>query len=79
MPPIAPFTQEVIAQHGMQEYVMPPSGNYFHDDFAGGNHPVLLPNALQTEGVNTCRMRLGKVFTALAPAVGALVMGRTLG
>jgi hypothetical protein len=51
-----PFTQEIIAQHGMPEHVMPDSGNSFHDDFAGGNDPVLLSNALQSAGVNTCRM-----------------------
>jgi hypothetical protein len=73
-----PFTQEIIAQHGMQEQVTPSSGNYFHDDFAGGTDPVLLSNARQTEGGNPCRVRPGKVFTALAPAVSALVMGRTL-
>jgi Dimerisation domain/O-methyltransferase domain len=72
LPRIVPFAQEIIARHGMQERVTPCPGNYFHDDFAGGNDLVLLSNALQTQGVNTCRMLLGKVFKALAPG-GQLV------
>jgi hypothetical protein len=76
LPPTVLLTQEIIAQHGMPKPVMPYSGNYFPVDFAGGHDPVPLSKALQTEGVNTCRMRLGKVFKALAPAVSALVMGR---
>jgi hypothetical protein len=73
LPPIVAFTQEIIARHGMQERVTPCPGNYFLDDFAGGNDLILLSNALQTEGVNTCRMLLGKVFMALAPG-GQLVI-----
>jgi hypothetical protein len=73
LPPIVPFTQEIIASHGMQKRVTPCPGNYFHDDFAGGNDLVLLSNSLQTEGVKTCRMLLGKVFKALTPA-GQLVI-----
>ena len=73
LPPIVPFAQEIIARHGMQERVTPCPGNYFQDDFAGGNDLVLLSNALQTEGVTTCRMLLGKVFKALAPG-GQLVI-----
>ena len=73
LPPIVPFTQEIIARHGMQERVTPYPGNYFHDDFADENDLVLLSNTLQTEGVKTCRMMLGKVFKALAPG-GQLVI-----
>jgi 3-hydroxy-5-methyl-1-naphthoate 3-O-methyltransferase len=73
LPPIVPFTQEIIARHELQERVTPCPGNYFHDDFAGGNDLVLLSNSLQTEGVNTCRMLLGKVFKALEPG-GQLVI-----
>jgi hypothetical protein len=72
LPPIVPFTQEIIARHGRQERVTPCPGNYFHDDFAGGNDLVLLSNTLQTDGVNICRMLLGKVFKVLAPG-GQLV------
>ena len=68
LPPTVPLTQEIIAQHGMPKPAMPYSGNYFPVDFAGGNELVLRSKALQTAGVNTCRMRLGKVFKALAPA-----------
>jgi hypothetical protein len=67
LPPVIPFTQEIIAHHGMQERVTSCPGNYFHDDFAGGNDLVLLSNTLQTEGVDTCRMLLGKVFNTLVP------------
>jgi 3-hydroxy-5-methyl-1-naphthoate 3-O-methyltransferase len=73
LPPVVPFTQEVIARHGMQERVTVCPGNYFHDDFAGGNDLVLLSNTLQTEGVKTCRMLLDKVFKALMPG-GQLVI-----
>jgi hypothetical protein len=73
LPPIVPFTQEILARHGMEERVTAAPGNYFHDDFAGGNDLVLLSNSLQTEGVSTCRMLLGKVFKALAPG-GQLVI-----
>jgi 3-hydroxy-5-methyl-1-naphthoate 3-O-methyltransferase len=73
LPPIVPFTQAIIARHGMQERVTASPGNYYHDDFAGGKDLVLLSNALQTEGVSTCRMLLGKVFKALAPG-GQLVI-----
>jgi 3-hydroxy-5-methyl-1-naphthoate 3-O-methyltransferase len=73
LPPIAAFTQEIIARHGMQERVSVRQGNYFHDDFADGNDLVLLSNALQTEGVKTCQMLLGKVFKALTPG-GQLVI-----
>jgi 3-hydroxy-5-methyl-1-naphthoate 3-O-methyltransferase len=73
LPPIVSFTQEIIARHGMQERVAVQQGNYFHDDFAGGNDLVLLSNALQTEGVKTCQMLLGKVFKALIPG-GQLVI-----
>ncbi|MGH8064073.1 MAG: class I SAM-dependent methyltransferase [Candidatus Entotheonellia bacterium] len=75
LPPIVPFTQEIIARHGMQERVAPCPGNYFHDDFAGGNDLILLSNALQTEGVNTCRMLLGKVFEALVPGGQVVIHG----
>ena len=73
LPAIVPFTQDIIARHGMQERVTPCPGNYVHDDFAGGNDLALLSNALQTEGGNTCRMLVGKVFKALAPG-GQLVI-----
>jgi 3-hydroxy-5-methyl-1-naphthoate 3-O-methyltransferase len=73
LPPIVPFTQEIIADHGMQERVTAHPGNYFVDEFAGGNDLVLLSNSLQTEGGTTCRMLLGKVFEALAPG-GQLVI-----
>jgi 3-hydroxy-5-methyl-1-naphthoate 3-O-methyltransferase len=73
LPPIVPFTQEIIASHGMQERVTACPGNYFQDDFAGGNDLVLLSNSLQTEGATTCRMLLGKVFKALVPG-GQLVI-----
>ena len=73
LPPIIPFAQEIIADHGMQERVTAYPGNYFLDEFAGGNDLVLLSNSLQTEGGTTCRMLLGKVFKALAPG-GQLVI-----
>lgn len=73
LPPIISFTQEFIARHGMQERVSVHEGNYFHDDFADGNDLILLSNSLQTEGVKTCQMLLGKVFKALAPG-GQLVI-----
>jgi hypothetical protein len=67
LPPIIPFAQEIIADHGMQERVTACPGNYFLDEFADGNDLVLLSNSLQTEGGTTCRMLLGKVFKALVP------------
>jgi hypothetical protein len=73
LPPIVPFTQEIIAGHRMQERVTARPGNYFLDEFTGGNDLVLLSNSLQTEGGTTCRMLLGKVFKALAPG-GQLVI-----
>jgi 3-hydroxy-5-methyl-1-naphthoate 3-O-methyltransferase len=73
LPPVLPFTQEIIAHHSMQERVTPCPGNYFQDDFTGGNDLVLLSNVLQTEAVGTCRMLLGKVFKALVPG-GQLVI-----
>jgi 3-hydroxy-5-methyl-1-naphthoate 3-O-methyltransferase len=73
LPPIIPFAQEIIADHRMQERVTAHPGNYFLDEFAGGNDLVLLSNSLQTEGGTTCRMLLGKVFKALAPG-GQLVI-----
>jgi hypothetical protein len=73
LPPIVSFTQEIVARYGMQERVTVCPGNYFHDDFTEGNDLVLLSNTLQTEGVKTCRMMLGKVFKALAPG-GQLVI-----
>ena len=75
LPPVIPFTQEIIAQHGMQERVTPCPGNYFQDDFAGGNDLILLSNTSQTEGVDTCRMLLGKVFKALAPGGQLVIYG----
>jgi 3-hydroxy-5-methyl-1-naphthoate 3-O-methyltransferase len=73
LPPIVPFTREIITDHGMQERVTARPGNYFQDEFAGGNDLVLLSNSLQTEGGTTCRMLLGKVFKALTPG-GQLVI-----
>jgi hypothetical protein len=73
LPPIVPFTQEIIARHGMQERVTVSPGNYVLDEFATGNDLILLSNSLQTEGVPTCRMLLGKVFKALTPG-GQLVI-----
>jgi hypothetical protein len=73
LPTIVPFTQEIIARHGVQERVTVCAGNYFHDDFAAGNDLVLLSNSLQTEGVKTCQMLLGKVFKVLTPG-GQLVI-----
>jgi hypothetical protein len=67
LPPIIPFAQEIIADHGMQERVTACPGNYVLDEFADGNDLVLLSNTLQTEGGTTCRMLLGKVFKALVP------------
>jgi hypothetical protein len=64
---VRPFVQEIIAHHGMQERVTPCPGNYFHDDFAGGNDLIRLSNTLQTEKVDICRMVLGKIFEALVP------------
>jgi len=73
LPTIVRFAQEIIARYGMQERVRVYPGNYLQDDFAGGNDLVLLSNSLQTEGVTTCRMLLGKVFKARAPG-GQLVI-----
>jgi hypothetical protein len=73
LPPIIPFAQEIIADHGMQGRVTAHPGNYFQDEFADGNDLVLLSNSLQTEGGTTCRMLLGKVFKALVPG-GQLVI-----
>ncbi len=73
LPSIVPLSQEIIARHGMQERVTVCAGNYFQDDFAGGNDLVLLSNSLQTEGITSCQMLLGKVFKALNPA-GQLVI-----
>jgi hypothetical protein len=73
LPPIIPFTQEIIADHDMQERIAAHPGNYFLDEFAEGNDLVLLSNSLQTEGGATCRMLLGKVFKALVPG-GQLVI-----
>jgi hypothetical protein len=75
LPPIVPFAQEIIASHGMQERVTVHPGNYFLDEFAGGNDLVLLSNSLQTEGGTTCRMHLGKVFEALAPGGQLMIHG----
>lgn len=60
------FAQEIIACHGMQELVSPQPGNYFHGGFADGYDLVLLSNIMQTEGVKTCQLLLGKVFKALS-------------
>jgi hypothetical protein len=51
LPPIVPFTQEIIAGHRMQERVTARPGNYFLDELTEGNDLVLLSNSLQTEGV----------------------------
>jgi hypothetical protein len=66
LPPILHFAQEIIACHGMQELVSVQPGNYFHDGFADGYDLVLLSNIMQTVGVKTCQMLLGKVFKALS-------------
>jgi hypothetical protein len=42
-------------------------GNYGHNDFADGYDLVSQPNTLQTEGVKTCQVPLGKVFRPLTP------------
>ena len=73
LPPVISFTQEIIAYHGMQGRMTARPGNYFYDDFTGGNDLVLLSNKLQSEGVDTCRMLLCKVFKALVPG-GQLVI-----
>jgi 3-hydroxy-5-methyl-1-naphthoate 3-O-methyltransferase len=75
LPPMVPFAQEKIASHGMQERVTACPGNYFLDEFAGGNDLVLLSNSLQTESGTTCRMLLGKVFNALAPGGQIVIHG----
>jgi hypothetical protein len=58
LPLVVPCTQEIIAHHSMQEHVTLCPGNYFQDDFTGGNDLVLLSNVLQTEAVDTGRMLL---------------------
>jgi hypothetical protein len=73
-----PFAQEIIAHHGMQDRLAPCPGNYFHDDFAGGNDLILLSNTLQIKGVENCCMFLGKVFKALAAGGQLLIHGITL-
>jgi hypothetical protein len=67
LPPIVPFTQEIIARHGMEAQVSIRPGNYFRDDFGQGYDLALLSHNLQTEGPTTCQMILHKVFAAIMP------------
>jgi len=53
LPLVIPFAQEIIAHYGRQERVTAYMGNYFHDDFAGGNDLILLSNTLWTEAVES--------------------------
>lgn len=75
LPPIIPFTQEIIARHGMDAQVTTRPGDYFHDDFGGEYDLILLSNTLQTEGPKTCQMLLRKAFETLAPGGQLLVHG----
>jgi 3-hydroxy-5-methyl-1-naphthoate 3-O-methyltransferase len=75
LPPIVPFTQEIIARYSMEAQVGIHPGNYFQDDFGQGYDLVLLSNNLQTEGPQTCQMILRKVFAALGPDGQILIHG----
>jgi hypothetical protein len=56
LPLMVLLTQESLAHHSAQARVTPCPGNYFHDNFTGGNDLIVLSNALQTEAVNMCRI-----------------------
>jgi SAM-dependent methyltransferase len=75
LPPIIPFTQTIIAQHGMEAQVAVRPGNYVHDDFGRDYDLILLSNVLQTEAPKICQRLLQKVFEALAPGGQLLVHG----
>lgn len=75
LPPIIPFTQTIIAQHGMESQVIARPGNYMHDELGTGFDLILLSNVLQTEGPKMCQMLLRKAFDALAPGGQLLVHG----
>jgi cyclopropane fatty-acyl-phospholipid synthase-like methyltransferase len=75
LPPIIPFTQTIIAQHGMEAQVSVRPGNYVHDDFGRDYDLILLSNVLQTEAPKICQRLLQKVFEALAPGGQLLVHG----
>jgi predicted O-methyltransferase YrrM len=75
LPPVVPFTQAIIARHGMEAQVSARAGDYLHDDFGGPYDVILLSNTLQTEGPKTCQMLLRKAFEALTPEGYLLVHG----
>jgi hypothetical protein len=75
LPLIVPFTQEIIARHGMAAQVSLHPGNYFQDDFGQGYDLALLSHNLQTEGPQTGQMILHKVFAALVPDGQLLIHG----
>jgi hypothetical protein len=75
LPAIIPFTQTIIARHGMEAQVSTHPGNYVEDDFGGDYDLVLLSNTLQTEGTQTCQRLLRKALGALAPGGQLLVHG----
>jgi hypothetical protein len=74
LPPIVPFAQDSIADHGMQERVAVDPGNYCRDEFADGTDLVLLSSCQQAESGPTCRLPLGKVFKALVPGGQVVIL-----
>jgi 3-hydroxy-5-methyl-1-naphthoate 3-O-methyltransferase len=75
LPPILDRTRGIIAREGMAEQVTVCEGNYFTDELGAQYDAILLSNMLQTEGRQTSRMVLQKVYAALNPGGQVIIHG----
>jgi hypothetical protein len=67
LPGVLEITREIVDENGCADRVTLRPGNYLTADFGDGYDAVLLSGMMHRETGDTCRMLLGKAFTALDP------------
>ena len=72
LPPVMPIAEEMIASFGLRDRVVFRVGDYFRDDFGGGNDVVLLSAVVHSMPPRRAKQLLRKAYDSLVP--GGLVV-----
>jgi predicted O-methyltransferase YrrM len=70
--PVMPIAEETIASFGLRDRVLFRAGDYFRDDFGGGNDVVLLSAVVHSMPPRRAKQLLRKAYDSLVP--GGLVV-----
>ncbi len=65
LPPAVPIAEEIIASFGLRDRVVTRAGNYFVDDFGGGNDVVLLSAVFHSMPPRRAKQLLRKAHASL--------------